>query len=85
MDLSEVPSVQARRQERLLVKAAALVKALAAWKGATQDQKTGIRFGMTDIELIRQAGYDPYKGGEELKEFHLALMELASNNGGMRA
>jgi len=64
-------------------------KAKEAWAKANKNQKVGIRFGMTDMALLRASGYDPYTKDkheqDEQHQFTLALMECATADGGMRA
>lgn len=64
-------------------------KAKDAWSKATDNQKVGLRFGMTDVDLLRANGFDPYtkdrKQSDEQKQFTLALFECAKADGGMMA
>ena len=58
--------------------------ATQAWAKATANQKAGVRFGMTDVELFRIVGLDPYGKDPVVREFTLALMDCAKQDGGMR-
>ena len=81
MNLSEV------KINRQMVLDDAKRKAEEAWKAATDNQKGLIRFGMTDVALLRKSGYDPYGQDPtgERHQFSLALMACATRDGGMRA
>lgn len=65
--------------------AAVRTLASAAWGKATDNQRAMVRFGMTDVALLRGAGIDPYNkaDAERARLFTLALMDLAKANGGM--
>ena len=56
-------------------------KAKEIWDAMDENQQTGIRFGMFPAEVMRDAEAEGYKG----KELCVALMDMASKNGGMRA
>ena len=51
-----------------------------AWSLMNANQRTGVRFGMFDIEVLRAFGYPAAS-----RAFTLALMDCASRAGGMRA
>lgn len=56
-------------------------KAEAIWGGMTKNEQTLVRFGMFPHEKMAQADKEGYGG----KDLAVALMEIASKNGGMRA
>jgi hypothetical protein len=55
--------------------------AAALWRHMDRNQKTGVRFGLFPAQLMREAEKQGYK----VRELTSALMELAKNDGGMRA
>ena len=57
----------------------AMLKLEPRWATITEKQKTIIRFGMIPVELVNEF---PELGSREMA---LALMDLASADGGMRA
>jgi hypothetical protein len=56
-------------------------KAKEVWDKMNDSQKHGVRFGMFPAEVMRQAEQEGFAG----REFTCALMDCASQNGGMRA
>ena len=60
---------------------AAKVRARALWHSMDGNEQHGIRFGLFPATKMREAE----KEGFTVREITLALMEVAGENGGMRA
>ncbi len=56
-------------------------KAKAIWDTMDKNEQTGVRFGLFPHGKMVAAEQEGYNG----KDIAVALMEVASNNGGMRA
>jgi len=56
-------------------------KAQEIWDGMDDNERTGVRFGMFPAGKMAEAEKEGYKG----KELCVALMDVAKQNGGMRA
>lgn len=56
-------------------------KAKAIWDAMDKNEQTGVRFGLFPHGKMVAAEQEGYNG----KDLAVALMEVASNNGGMRA
>jgi hypothetical protein len=66
---------------KVVGKAAHAVKACAMWAEFTENDRTGIRFGLFPFAKMKAAAQEGYDG----KELCVALMDVAQRNGGMRA
>lgn len=56
-------------------------KAQAIWDVMDKNEQTGVRFGLFPHDKMVAAEQEGYN----IKDIAVALMEVASNNGGMRA
>lgn len=56
-------------------------KAKVIWDGMDKNEQTGIRFGLFPHGKMQEAEKEGYSG----RDLAVALMDIASNNGGMRA
>lgn len=56
-----------------------MAKAQEIWAGMDDNQRHGVRFGLFPAEVMREAEAQGYKG------LSIELMDIAKNNGGMRA
>jgi hypothetical protein len=56
-------------------------KAMTMWQKFTENEKTGVRFGMFPANKILEIETE----GFEFKDICAALMRCAENDGGMRA
>lgn len=68
------------REERLAKKQQAKAKAAQLWQDMDANEKTAVRFGMFPANRMR----DAEKEGFDCHEIVCALMDCASNDGGMR-
>ncbi len=64
-----------------LDRAALTQKALAIWNSMDKNEQTGVRFGLFPHGKMTEAEKEGFGG----KYLAVALMNIASNNGGMRA
>lgn len=56
-------------------------KAKAIWDSMDKNEQTGVRFGLFPHGKMTEAAKEGFGG----KDLAVALMDIASNNGGMRA
>lgn len=56
-------------------------KAQEIWNAMDENERTGVRFGMFPLEKMQAAEKEGYNG----KDLCVALMDVAKQNGGMRA
>ncbi|MCL4682398.1 MAG: hypothetical protein KJZ92_14150 [Rhodocyclaceae bacterium] len=61
--------------------AAYTAKAAEMWEQFDKNERTGVRFGMFPAKKMQAAEKEGYGG----KDLAVALMNVASSNGGMRA
>lgn len=78
-----------QQQSYQLDKAMVTQKAQAIWDAMVSNEKTGVRFGMFPAGSMKQAEAELKAAGCEARDvgrlLSVALMDLASANGGMRA
>jgi len=58
-----------------------VLKAQEIWKAMDKNEQTGVRFGMFPAGKMQEAEAEGYNG----KDLAVALMDCATNDGGMRA
>lgn len=56
-------------------------KAAELWAGFTENEQAGVRFGLFPAHAMKRAEQEGYDG----RLLSLAMMDVASKNGGMRA
>jgi hypothetical protein len=88
-------TIRERRQEEECRAQSIRAKAEQVWAAMTENEKTGVRFGLYPAEVIAKAeaemGWPPKKPGfvdpfhEEKHMLALALLYVAKENGGIRA
>ena len=74
-------TLQQRLTEREKEKEKGRAKAQKIWDNMDDNEKCGVRFGMFPAGKMQDAEAEGYQG----KDLAVALMDIASKNGGMRA